>query len=167
MRQFRGFLSTLVVATLLSVGMMSSPAQAAPAASGQAATVQAMLDDLVAANPGAEKISDNTVRLANGVEATAKAPDAAPSCPYTYLCIYDLPNFRGYHLDFYKCGFVNIGTLGWSDRIQSYENDQTPGTVSIFMNWNGSNWEELSRSTAYGASAIVGNAHWTDGLWVC
>jgi hypothetical protein len=35
------------------------------------------------------------------------------------------------------------------------------------MNWTGSTWQELYRSTAYEYQPTVGSVHWTDGLWVC
>lgn len=35
------------------------------------------------------------------------------------------------------------------------------------MNWSGSDWQELYRTTAYECQDTVGNVHWTDGLWVC
>jgi hypothetical protein len=150
-------IGALVIALFV---VSAAPAQAAPDA-----TVEAMLAEVTAANPGAQRISADTVRLANGVEASAVI---ASPCPYYRLCIYDGPFRSGYQLNFLKCGFVNIGKdFGWSDRIRSFSNNQTPGTVSIFMNWSGSTWQELYRSTAYERQDTVGNVYWTDGLWVC
>ena len=68
---------------------------------------------------------------------------------------------------FYDCGLVNIGDLGWSDKIRSYVNAQSRGTVSIFMNWTGSTWQELRRSTAKEAYDRAPFVNATDGIWVC
>jgi hypothetical protein len=105
------------IATALS--LMSNSAQATTDS-----TIETMVDDMVVANPGARQISANAVRLANGVEASAVS---ASACPYYYLCIYDGTFRSGYQWNFYYCGFVNIGNFGWSDRINSYVNNQTIG----------------------------------------
>ncbi|TWP48482.1 hypothetical protein FKR81_28245 [Lentzea tibetensis] len=148
-----------VLVTLFA--LTGAPAQAAPLPDS---TVKAMVEEMIDANPGARQINTNTVRLANGVEASAVP---ASICPYYRLCIYDGEYRSGQQWNFLKCGFVNIGASGWSDRIRSFSNNQTPGTVAIFMNWTGSQWQELHRSTAYERQDTVGSVHWTDGLWVC
>lgn len=157
-------IATLIGAVAVALTVVAAQSQAAPAAEE---VTQAMVAGLTAANPGAHAVSANTVRLANGVTATATP---ASLCPYYDLCIYDGQYRSGYQWNFFNCGFVNIGAHqpdSWSDRIQSFSNNQTPGTVSIFMNWNGSSWDELYRSTAYERQDTVGSVHWTDGLWVC
>lgn len=128
---------------------------------------QSLVDQMIAANPGARQIDADTVRLANGVEATAVP--AAASCRNGYLCIFDAHNFSvsARRWDFVHCGFVNIGASGWSDRIRSYLNYQSRGTVSIFMNWTGSSWEEVERSTARHEKPYVDGAYNADGIWVC
>ncbi|WP_186763215.1 peptidase inhibitor family I36 protein [Lentzea tibetensis] len=146
-----------VAAAVLTFGTVGAQATPDP-------TIQTMLDEVTTANPGARQIDADTVRLANGVEVTASAPTP---CLYKHLCIFDGVNLTGRQWSFYNCGFVNIGGAGWSDRIQSFDNNQTLGTVSIFMNWSGSNWQELYRSRAREVQMSVNIVHWTDGIWVC
>lgn len=170
-------LTRLLIASALAVAALMSPtaqATAAPDAGAPERTAvaghsspDAALDDLISANPGARKISKNTVKLANGVEASVSS--SAIACPTYNLCIYDDYGYKGYWIKFYKCGFVNIGFMGWSDRIRSYVNNQTRGTVSIFMDWRGdlNRWIEVERSQATESIPVERGARWADGLWVC
>ncbi len=154
------------VAVALTAALPLAPAAAVPSgpAAAQARTVESMVGAMVRANPGARQVSADTVRLANGVEATASVRSV---CRYGYLCIHDASNGGGAHWDFYKCGFVNIGNSGWGDRIRSYKNNQTLGTQSIFMNWTGSQWQAVEYSTAYDYQPRAAGASFADGIWVC
>ncbi|SER58828.1 Peptidase inhibitor family I36 [Lentzea xinjiangensis] len=140
--------------------LTSTTTQAAPA------VTRSTLDRLIAANPGAQQTSANSVRLANGVEAVIR--EAGP-CTGGWLCLYDSHNFSvsGRQLDLQNCGFVNIGDMGWSDKVRSYRNYKPQGTVSIFMNWTGSSWQEVERSTAVQEKPYVDDAYNADGVWVC
>lgn len=130
-------------------------------------TADMSLNDLAAANPGAKRLSADTIELANGVQVTARP--AGYVCGPGHLCIYDWYNGQGKPWDFYKCGFVNIGASGWSDRIKSYHNNQTNHAVSIFMDWRPSagGWVEVERSAAPEYISHERGAGIADGLWVC
>ncbi|MEV8022383.1 hypothetical protein AB0O76_40025 [Streptomyces sp. NPDC086554] len=72
---------------------------------------------------------------------------------------------------FYKCGFRNLGKVGWSDRLTSFKNYQTPGTNSRFYNWrSGGGWHQLFGSTAkhkVGDLDGTGYNNMVDGVHVC
>ncbi|ROP37512.1 peptidase inhibitor family I36 protein [Saccharothrix texasensis] len=106
-----------------------------------------------------------------GVGGATAAPATASADPQEcrggYLCLYSGIGYTGHLWMKSRCGFYNIGLEGWSDRVRSYRNLQSTGTVSIFMQWDGATWVELGRSTAseevYDATSIYA----TDGVWVC
>jgi hypothetical protein len=162
-------LPAIVALCFFASGTVASGASAAPVSADHAVSVQQTLDSLKTANPGSAQVSASTIRLSNGVEVTAlPASPRAGTCTYLYLCLWDSVGFYGNELKFFNCGFVNIGTeFGWSDRIKSFINDQSRGTVSIFMNWTGSYWQELHRSVAWSSSPLPGKTAPTDGIWVC
>src|SRR5947208_2894850 len=82
---------------------------------------------------------------ASGSSRTADGAQA--QCTRGLLCIWDGFSYTGNELALYYCRFENIGNLGWSDKLRSYINNQTPGTVAKFYNWNGSRWILLGTST--------------------
>jgi hypothetical protein len=99
--------------------------------------------------------------------APATASAAEQECRGGYLCLYSGIGYTGEVWVESRCGFKNIGLSGWSDRVRSYRNLQTTGTVSIFMQWNGSTWDELGRSTASEEVYDATSVYATDGVWVC
>ncbi|WP_158688008.1 MULTISPECIES: hypothetical protein [Actinomycetes] len=143
----RKTLTSAAAVALLPLALPPGTANAAERSGDTARATRAAVDGLVAANPGAHITGVNTVQLANGVIATF-APNGGP-CPWENLCIYDQPGTQGIQWNFYRCGFVNIGLSGWSDRIRSFINNQTSGTVAEFSNWNGRSWDVVGQSTAF------------------
>ena len=95
--------------------------------------------------------------------------DARAGCGYGYLCIWDGFSHTGNVLRFFNCEFVNIGSkYGWSDKLRSYVNNQTPGTVAKFYNWDGQKWVLLGSSRAYESIPIVNfSLRTTDAIQVC
>ncbi|MEV5719099.1 hypothetical protein AB0L41_34870 [Amycolatopsis mediterranei] len=151
-----------IVLTALITLFTTSPALASETGTN------GMISNLISHNPGARQIAPGVISLPNGVRVTYSSGKPKAGCPYEYLCLYNEEHGGGDELDFYDCGFVNIGNdYGWSDQVQSYENNQTPGTNTIFMNWNGSSWDPLYTSVAYNYQDITGSVRYTDGLWVC
>ena len=100
-----------------------------------------------------------------GVPATASADS---SCPSGWLCIWDGFNYNGHKQRFYKCEFVNIGSLGWSDLLRSFKNPQTGHAVARFYNWNGSGWEFLDSSVSPEYIPVVNfPLRTTDAIQIC
>jgi hypothetical protein len=151
----------IVLTTLIALSA-GSPALASTS------RTKSMISNLIAHNPGARQVAPDVISLPNGVRVTYSPAKRPAGCPFEHLCLYSETYGNGEELDFYDCGFVNIGyDYGWSDRVFSYENNQSPGTNTIFMNWNGSSWDELYTSVAYNYQDITGSVRYTDGLWVC
>ncbi|MHC3475224.1 peptidase inhibitor family I36 protein [Streptomyces sp. 7R007] len=164
--------AALIAATALV--LCGTPAQADDAHAVDT-HLPAELDALMRANPGAKQLDDRTIELRNGVIArltpVSESSPAAwpPSCDYGWLCLFSGIQGGGDRLNLYRCGFVNIGSqYGWSDKLRSYVNNQTPGTRSSFYNWTGSQWEWLGDSVAKDQSPNVPTRLWyTDAITVC
>jgi hypothetical protein len=98
----------------------------------------------------------------------APAASADSSCKYGYLCIFDGFSYGGEKLSEYRCGFANIGAFGWSDRLRAFKNNQTPGTVTKFFNWDGASWVFLDQSVAPEFIPVVNfPLRTTDGIEIC
>jgi hypothetical protein len=124
-------------------------------------------------------------------------PNLAPvwdNCPYEDLCVWDnawYTSAAGYRLAFYYCqqpgdSPINLGYYHfpdftywghyvagqmWNDRISSFNNYQTDGTVSHFYNWQGY-WQRTLDSVAPDEMADLqtdtnGLNDTFDGIWVC
>ncbi|WP_157246498.1 peptidase inhibitor family I36 protein [Nonomuraea typhae] len=159
----------LIAITVLMITLATAlaPAAASPPGDAEAIRIQSMLDDFKAANPGATQISPTTLRYPDGAEVTAGVDTEEGSCSYLNLCIWDQPNFRGNYLKFYYCRFYNIGyENGWSDKLRSFINDQSPRTEATFWNYY-HGWQYLGNSIAYGESRIVSTFGVTDGITPC
>lgn len=124
------------------------------------------LDSMVAANPGARRISQDTVIFADG--GGVKAAPAAGTCLYRYLCVWKGLGYNGSKLMFWKCEFRNFGAEypGWSDAIRSYQNHQSGGAVSVFYDWQG-RWIEVERTRAIEDIPVERGAGRADGVQVC
>jgi hypothetical protein len=97
----------------------------------------------------------------------AQAAPAARNCPGGYLCVYDGPNLTGDQLIVRRCGFTDLGAA-WSDRIRSYDNNQTPGTPATFMKRTASGWVPVYRSVARDIKNDAPEAVRTsDGILLC
>jgi len=96
--------------------------------------------------------SDGRVKVVVPVpgEERARALSGSASraiCGYKYLCLFDGPNYTGLMRELYACSLVNLGNYGQHDRLDSYYNNQTNGTVARFYNWEG-HWALKFTSTA-------------------
>ncbi|HET6708114.1 peptidase inhibitor family I36 protein [Amycolatopsis sp.] len=111
-----------------------------------------------------------TAALAASFVAAPATASADANCPYLYLCIWDGFNYNGEKKQFIRCGWENIGAMGWSDRIKSFKNNQSPGATTVFNNWNATTgrWEVLDRSRAPEFIPVVNfPIRTTDGIHVC
>lgn len=122
----------LVAAIALVSVMTAQPAVAAPA---DTASPEAYL----AAHPGGTVINRNEVSYDGGtfiVTLTRTSlTRAVADCPSGWFCFYDSVNFgypRGRLSD---CGFQDLGTWGWRNRVESVH-FATSGSVS-FINETG------------------------------
>ena len=157
-----------LVAVISFSGTASAETQAPPTAEWTVDSwSDAALDSLVSANPGAKRVSEDTVIFADG--GGAKAAPAAGSCLYRYLCIFNQLGYNGGKIMFWKCEFRNFGAEfpGWSDRVRSYMNHQSGGAVSIFYDWTGGRWVEVERSRAIEDIPVERGAGRADGVQVC
>ncbi|OLZ42826.1 hypothetical protein BS329_41500 [Amycolatopsis coloradensis] len=106
-----------------------------------------------------------------GTASLVAAPSTAnadASCPYLRLCIWDGFNYNGAKEYLFECKLINIGEFGWSDRTKSFKNNQSPGTVATFFNWDGQKWVYLDRSVAPGFIPVVNfPIRTTDAIQVC
>ena len=100
-------------------------------------------------------------------------------CAYQYLCLYQHASYQGYKIRFYTCAFMDLGKISfptggyWNDKMTSFINNQTNGTVSHFYNWNGStsNWDKKFSNEAFWFDPNVGPSYGAndiiDGVRVC
>lgn len=114
-----------------------------------------------------ESVAVALVMAASFLVAPATA-QADPNCPYLWICIWDGFNYNNHKHSWTVCTFVNIGSLGWSDRLRAFKNNQSPGTVTTFYNWNGRSWEYLDRSVAPEFIPVVNfPLRTTDAIQIC
>jgi hypothetical protein len=171
-------LAAAALAAVLGAGFGAGPAHAAAPQPSPA------LRALMKQYPGARVVDADTVTIAPGVDLSLPAPTsgagvraaASVGCNYRYLCLFSEPNYEGYRLDLYDCGFIDLGSLKfpygsnsrWNDKMTSFIDNQTPNTVTNFYNWDG-RWVELIRISPWFA---VSQLDWTindttDGVHVC
>jgi hypothetical protein len=162
------------------------------------ASVSAEVQRMLRANPQAKLIAPNEVQVSPNfsVVVTPSLKDIAAgvapaiySCPAKNLCISDAAAWdqAGHYVrPLYYCGmvdlgarrypdFANVGTAApgpkWNDRLSSYNNNQTPGTVSSFYNWGSGAWH-LVHTSAPAPSHVddfgpLGINDIVDGVYVC
>ncbi|MGW6415023.1 hypothetical protein [Streptomyces sp. NPDC055055] len=120
----------------------------------------------------AEQVGYNEIRAKDGsARITLSVPGlvADTSCTYEYLCLWDGANWTGTKLSFTVCAFRNMSDYGFVDRLTSYKNNQTTGTISQFYNWEGT-WVYKFGSRAYHTEDSLANTPWNnmiDGIQVC
>ncbi len=139
----------------------------------QAAQLQDRVDaQLADMKIPAEQVKYNEIRTKDGSSSiTLPVPGAAAdtSCPHEYLCLWDGAYWTGTKHTFWACGYVNLSDRGFNDRLTSYKNNQTTGTVSSFYNWEGS-WVYKFGSRAYHTEDSLANTPWNnmiDRVLVC
>jgi hypothetical protein len=180
------------VTLLLAMFVWLSPVQTAMASTHVTRTRTPLLahsnvtlQSLLKWYPGSTAVSSDTIKIAPGILLSlpleSHGSSLAPSggtisgCSYEYLCLYSNINFGGYRLSFFDCVFENLGDIGfpgggrWNDKMSSWINNQTPGTVSTFSNWDGvSAFIFVADSQAFSENSWVG---WyndiVDGVQVC
>lgn len=180
MRAFFTMLAGLSIglAVVSAAPAASAAPQHSPASTSQAGTAaSAELIDMANRMPGARWISADTVELQPGVQLSDASDDAssAASCRYLYICLFSGTDHTGYRLDLTVCGGVfNLGNVAypgggyWNDKVSSFINNQSAGTVTRFYNWDGvSRWVYLYSSTAYQARLTVPYDNIMDGIDVC
>ncbi|WP_406389952.1 peptidase inhibitor family I36 protein [Streptomyces sp. NBC_00887] len=172
-----GASSATAVATDRATQSAESKYAAEAKAVGLSARQSAQLQDRVDAQLAdikvpVEQVGYNEIRAEDGsASITVSVPGVAAdtSCSYEYLCLWDGANWTGTKLSFAVCTFRNLSDYGFSDRLTSYKNNQTTGTVSQFYNWEGS-WAYKFGSTAYHTEDSLANTPWNnmiDGVNVC
>ncbi|NEB91951.1 peptidase inhibitor family I36 protein [Streptomyces bauhiniae] len=139
----------------------------------QAAQLQDRMDaQLADIKVPAEQVKYNEIRTKDGTASiTMSAPGVAADtgCSYEYLCLWDGANWTGSKLSFSACTFVDLSSYGFNDRLTSYKNNQTSGTIANFYNWEGA-WKYKFGSRAYHTEDSLANTPWNnliDGVQVC
>ncbi|HEX6469748.1 MAG TPA: hypothetical protein VF069_11685 [Streptosporangiaceae bacterium] len=150
--------SILITTTAIALASTATSGVAQSAVSAPDRTAknitERQVSGLLKYNPGAKRISTDSVQLAKGVVVTVQPRTASlvsvSLCSFRHgdsvgwLCMYQNSNWGGYNLDLYKCGNVNLANyhMGdgrpWNDQISSIDNDQTSGVQSRFYNYKGS-----------------------------
>ncbi|KAB1919761.1 hypothetical protein F8280_24820 [Micromonospora noduli] len=106
--------------------------------------------------------------------AAADGPVLA-GCSYKYSCLYSDNNYAGYRLSFTTCAFRDLSRYAyptgglWNDKVSSWSNNQTTGTLSWYYNYEGNGrWLQFLNSKApYAAGQITGYNNMMDGIQVC
>ncbi|MFE4973552.1 peptidase inhibitor family I36 protein [Kitasatospora sp. NPDC056651] len=125
----------------------SAQARSAGLNGSQAAELQSRVDGYLA-TMGGTQVAANKISLDGGallvpLPGEARARDlAAPgdvrglaaTCPYTYVCAYQLPNFTGATLTFFTCDKLN--PIPWGG-TGSWINNQRSGLHAKFYDVNG------------------------------
>jgi hypothetical protein len=136
-----------------SASVRAEGVRAAGLSQTQADQLQRSIDkQLATMKVPARQVSYNTIRTEDGsTSVTLTAPGQArdSSCRSGRLCLWAGDNYDHAKIVFWRCGFRNLGDVGWSDRLTSFKNYQTTGTRAKFYNWrSGGGWQLLFGSTA-------------------
>lgn len=148
-----------------SVANAESASLSDPNVAPVSASVSNGVQEILQMNPQAKLIAPNEVWVESNTSIVVtpalkeNAAGASPTiygCQFMYLCFSDAASWdqpghyirRWFVCEFLNLGerrypdFAKVGTAApgpkWNDRLSSYNNNQTRGTVSYFYNWVGS-----------------------------
>jgi hypothetical protein len=87
-----------------------------------------------------------------GVPGRAEAePPTVHGCPYETLCVFQDKDWKHKIGDnLYDCGFIDLRGKSGYNKISSYVNNQTAGTVSRFYDIVNGAWKEILNERALG-----------------
>ncbi len=165
-----------IVLAVVATVALGAPSTAAAAPPGDD-NIKVSVSDILRTNPQARLIQPGVVEVQRGIAVLVPPPGGwqvdgqaqrSPDwCDYHWTCIWEAraPEF-GYGLAFYYCnspGFiVNLGAMRypdgasvgtgapgpkWNDRASSEANNQTPGQITTFYNWEGY-WRAMGSTIA-------------------
>jgi len=148
-------LTTVIVLGL--IGGLTSTAQASTATTG--ADVQELLREY----PGSTQVGPHTVMVKAGITVTSPLA-TVKGCQFGFLCLWSDAGWSGYRIDFYHCGFYDLGAIGfpsggrWNDKVSSWINNQTSGTLARYYNYDGvSSFKQVYADRAYHSIAGAGD----------
>ena len=120
-------IAALVSSATLLVALAAVPAQATQTATQKA--VQQQINAALAATPGGEQTSANTVEWNDGdiilTVASNLSTQAVGSCATGYICAYSSTNLLGTKLSFGSCASYSTSTI----TVRSVANARSSGTV--------------------------------------
>ncbi len=133
-------LGTAAVAVILATaGQPVSTALAASASRLPTSTTATA--KYLAAHPGGTQINAREISYNDGALIVTVSRDvgtlAAPDCPSGFFCFYDGVNYTYPRGKLSGCGWQDLGTWGWRNRVASVDYDMREGTVG-FLNEAGS-----------------------------
>ncbi|MEV0560974.1 hypothetical protein [Dactylosporangium sp. NPDC050588] len=114
----------LLAGTLLLPGTRPAP--------GAAADVQRKVDLYLAANPGGRQTGPGQVSYNGGAVVITVAGGRAVDCPLGSVCFYDRPDFGFPRGEVHDCGWQDLSTFGWQDRIESAVFNRSHGLAQFF-----------------------------------
>ncbi|GAA1581037.1 peptidase inhibitor family I36 protein [Actinoplanes couchii] len=126
---------------LAAVAAISTPGSANADATTTPGSVQGVVDGYLRAHPGGKQTSDRDISYADGTFiVTVARPDAitlaAADCPSGWYCFYDGINYTYPRGRLSSCGWQDLATWGWRNRIESAHYNMSSGTVA-FLHENG------------------------------
>lgn len=104
---------TSVATVLLPLAAASTPATAAPATYA-----------------GGTRAVDH--HLATTAMVPEVSPRAVADCPAGWFCFYDGRNYTGHRGKLSSCGYQDLATYGWNNRIESVYYDMRNGRVTFY-----------------------------------
>lgn len=124
--------AAILAAALTAVGALPQPARAADAA------VATYLRE----HPGGVRLNSRDIAYGGGVFIVSVVRDpralaAGPDCPSGWFCFYDGTNYAYPRGKLSSCGWQDLGTWGWRNRVESVHYNMSAGTVG-FLNEAGS-----------------------------
>ncbi|WP_169789931.1 peptidase inhibitor family I36 protein [Actinoplanes subtropicus] len=136
----------VLLPTLFAFGiaLYAQPALAARAtgtsAAGATTDDQAKIDAWLHQHPGGTQIGARDLSYAGGALIVTLARDpnvrAAADCPSGWFCFYDGVNYTYPRGKLSSCGWQNLATWAWQNRIESVHYNMSTGTVA-FLNETG------------------------------
>jgi hypothetical protein len=94
--------------------------------------VQRKVDRYLAANPGGRQTGPAQISYNGGAVVITVAGRSAADCPADSVCFYDRPGFGFPQGEIHDCGWQDLSTFGWQDRIESVVFNRSHGLAQFY-----------------------------------
>ena len=140
-RRILAVLLSTLLALALGVSLYAQPAPATDIpATSTTADDQTKIDTWLHRHPGGTQISARDLSYVGGALIVTLARDpnvsAAADCPSGWYCFYDGVNYTYPRGKLSSCGWQNLATWAWQNRIESVHYNMSTGTIA-FLNETG------------------------------
>lgn len=154
--------------------------------SSERAQLDRQVDAEMSKSPGATRVAVNQLAWDDGDvvltlplpgEKQARAVDEpigtkdSPNCGYGSVCLYDDAFYGGRRLSFTACKLQKLRNYNFTNRTESWHNNQTTGTISQIFYWSSSAGTSFGLGATNAPSAVgiigYGDDNRADSIRVC